>query len=263
MINAMIAILALVVFLPITGLGQEKKVHVKTVSVVDGEEVVNDTIFFITDSEKGDVHKAITLISDGDSSGFITVDVDINRESIERLKEGLERYSDELENISIEIDGEKIVMFNELKGLEELKELEHLDVLMELDGLKNIEINIPDIPDFPEHFGYYVHKHHGYGFVDDKELRDAGIKNKPDRLDVNDFSLNIEDGIVDLDFTLKTDGTPKVTVFNYFGDKVFSGKPELMAGKYVIKIDLSNKQHGTYYLQVVLKNGSFTGKLRL
>ncbi len=45
--------------------------------------------------------------------------------------------------------------------------------------------------------------------------------------------------------------------------KVFSGKPELMGGKYVIKIDLSIKQHGTYYLQVVQKNSSFTKKLRL
>jgi len=44
-INAIIASLALLIFLPVTALSQEKKVHVKTVKVVDGEKVVTDTIY--------------------------------------------------------------------------------------------------------------------------------------------------------------------------------------------------------------------------
>jgi hypothetical protein len=99
--------------------------------------------------------------------------------------------------------------------------------------------------------------------VTDKELRDAGIKNKPDRLDIENINLNIDDGVVDLSFALKTEGTPKVVVYNFFGDKVFSGKPELMNGHYELKMDLSTKQHGVYYLQIVQKNSSLTEKLKL
>jgi len=95
------------------------------------------------------------------------------------------------------------------------------------------------------------------------ELRDAGIKNKADRLAIENINLNIDDGVVALSFSLKTEGSPKIVVYNFFGDKVFSGKPELMNGNYELKIDLSTKQHGVYYLQIVQKNRSFTEKLKL
>ena len=44
-INAIIVSLALLIFIPVTGLSQEKKVHVKTIKMVDGEKVVTDTVF--------------------------------------------------------------------------------------------------------------------------------------------------------------------------------------------------------------------------
>mgnify|MGYP000630955696 CR=1 FL=1 len=87
--------------------------------------------------------------------------------------------------------------------------------------------------------------------VSDKELRDAGISNKSDRLDVEDLNIDIVDGVVDVDFIVLSEGALKVTVFNYFGERVFSGKPELMNGKYTIKMDLSTKQHGVYYMQFI------------
>ena len=63
--------------------------------------------------------------------------------------------------------------------------------------------------------------------------------------------------------TVIVEGTPKVVVYNFFGDKVFTGKPELMNGKFQLKIDLSNKQHGEYYMQFIMKNASHTEKIRI
>ncbi len=254
-INAVIATLLLVISLPMSVIGQEKKVHIKTVKVVDGEKVVNDTIFVVKEGEdEREAIKTITWISDDDdSSEVITVDVDIDTD-VDFDKDYEKGDHRKVIIMKSGDDGEKIIMLEELKELEELHELKELE---------NIEIIMPEIHSFPEHYEYAMHMHDGNDNVSDKELRDAGIKNKADRLDVNNYNLNIDNGVVDLDFILKTEGDPKVTVFNYFGDKVFSGKPELMGGKYVIKIDLSNKQRGTYYLQVVQKNSSFTKKLRL
>ena len=225
-IKAVIATLLLVISLPVDAISQEKKVHVKTVKVVDGEKVVNDTIFVVKDGEDEDeIVKTITWVSDDDSEGVVTVEVDIDTDS------DFDKDYDKGDHRKVIImksgdDGDMHVSHGE-------KEYKYVIEVKEDDN------------------------------VSDKELRDAGIKNKVDRLDVNEYNLNVDDGVVDLDFSLKTEGDPKLTVFNYFGDKVYSGKPEMMNGKYVISIDLSNKQHGTYYLQVVQKNSSFTKKLKL
>ena len=316
-INAVIATLAMVVLLPLASISQEKKVHVKTVKVVDGKKVVNDTTFVVKEGEdESEVIKTFTWISDDDSAGVVTYDIDIDsdidfdghskiiimksgkdgkmtmkhggkekkyvikveesegdehnvfiydgsdfhKSDMDELHEKLEEHKDQLRNIRIELDGEKIIMLEELKELESLMELKEMEILVELDELENINIVIPEMPEFHD---FLIQDYHGHDIVSEKELRDAGIKNKTDRLDVNDYNINIDDGVVDLDFSLKTEGDPKITVFNYFGDKVYSGKPEMMNGEYVIKIDLSNKQHGTYYIQVVQKNSSFTKKLRL
>ena len=160
---------------------------------------------------------------------------------------------EELKIIRIELDGEKIIMLNELGELDELLELS------ELSELQNIVIDIPDGPDF---HGYHKFDYHS-NTITDKELRDAGIKNKVDRLDVSNININIDNGVVDLIFKLASEGTPKIIVYNYFGDKVFTGKPELMGGEYTIKIDLSKKQYGTYYLQIIQKDASLTEKLKL
>ena len=317
-INAIIASLALLIFLPVTALSQEKKVHVKTVKVVDGEKVVTDTIYTDKDgvSEK-EVLKTFTWVSKDDSASTVTIDLDIDSDidfdsekmwmvvksgkdgnvkmthgnkskkyvikideddngeqnvyifnddsdffkgDLDELHEKLEEQNEHLEEMRIELDGEKIIMLEEFEDLKELKELE---LLVELDEIEDMYIDMPDMPEFYGDHDFIYHEYHENDFVSDKELRDAGIKNKVDRLDVVDFNIDIDNGIVDLGFELKTDGDAKVIVFNYFGDKVFTGKPELMNGKYFIKIDLSAKQHGTYFLQVIQKNCSFTKKLRL
>jgi len=331
--NAIIASIALLIFLPITGYCQEKKAHVKTVKVVDGDKVVSDTVFIVKDDvgEK-EIVKTFTWVSNDDSDSTVIIDLDIDSDidfdsekkwvvvksekdgnvkmthdnkskkyviridkddkgernvymfdgdgdyniiDRDELHDQLEEHKEQLKNIKIELDGERIIMIEELEGLEELKELKELEVLVELedleelkelkelevlaelDEIKNIKIDIPEGNEF------FIHEFHYSDNVSDKELRDAGLKNKADRLEADNFNIDIDNGIVDIEFTLKTEGDPKVAVYNYFGDKVFTGKPEIMNGKYTIKMDLSTKQHGTYFLQVVQKNSSFTKKLRL
>ncbi|PLX03839.1 MAG: hypothetical protein C0595_05600 [Marinilabiliales bacterium] len=101
------------------------------------------------------------------------------------------------------------------------------------------------------------------GKASDIELRDAGIKNKPDRLNAQNINIEIENGMVMLSFSFKGEKTPKIFVYNVFGDKVFKGKPELIEGSYQIIIDLSSKQHGTYYLQLISGKSSLTEKLKI
>ena len=97
--------------------------------------------------------------------------------------------------------------------------------------------------------------------VTDMELRDANIKNKPDRLDLENIDVEIDNGVVDISFQIEGEANPSIVVYNVYGDKVFTGKPVLMNGNYEIKLDLSQKQHGTYYWQIVDKDRSFTDKI--
>lgn len=99
--------------------------------------------------------------------------------------------------------------------------------------------------------------------VTDIELRDAGIKNKPDRLNVTNVEIDIDGGIVYIEYTLEKEKTSRVIVYNIYGDKVFKEKPEVIDGNCKIKIDLSSKQYGTYYLQIVSANASLTEKFTL
>jgi hypothetical protein len=141
---------------------------------------------------------------------------------------------------------------------------EKMELLDELDELEDMEIEMIRRPRPPKHA--YFKKHHLNRFdhgVTDKELRDAGIKNKPDRLEVEELDMDINEGVVTLGFSLKGEGNPKVEVYNFFGDQVFTGKPEAINGKYTLVMDLSQKQHGIYYLQIIDKNSSLTEKIRL
>ena len=236
--------------------GHKKVIFIK--SDDDGNISMNtngETNKFVIKIDEDEDGEHNVYIFDGDND-FHGVDMD-------ELHDQLEGHKEHLKNIRIELDGEKIIMLEELKELKELKELEELEFLVELDEFENINVVIPEIPEFHSNHEFFIHDFHGDDFVTDEELRDAGIKNKTNRLDVKDFNINNHDGIIDFEFMLNTEGTPKVIVFNYFGDKVFSGKPEIMNGKYVIKIDLSTKQYGTYFLQVIQKNSSFTKKIRL
>jgi len=163
----------------------------------------------------------------------------------EQFKAEMEVHMKEMENAKVIILDEKMAILDELEELE------------------NMEIEIIRPPRPPKHHDFTMRRMERFDRVTDKELRDAGIKNKPDRLDLDNINIDLNKGVIDLTFTVKGDASPKIEIYNFFGDKVFSGKPELLNGSYKSIIDLSTKQHGTYYLQIINKNSSFTEKIRL
>ncbi len=278
----------------------EQKVRIKTVKVIDGKKVVSDTSFVLKEGDDLDnVMAGFNVGADGEDEVLVNVVVETEGGDNEkvviiktndaknvRLVQGQGGHSfysigtpldfnNDMESTKIIIvspdsggskvmtwqsdDGEEYVI-NLDEDFEKLVELE-----MEIDQLKdfeNMDVRILGVPGHPHHPGMFFECEEGSG-VSDMELRDAGIKNKADRLAIENINLNIDDGVVALSFSLKTEGSPKIVVYNFFGDKVFSGKPELMNGNYELKIDLSTKQHGVYYLQIVQKNRSFTEKLKL
>jgi len=99
--------------------------------------------------------------------------------------------------------------------------------------------------------------------VSERELRRAGIKIKPDRLDLKDFDIDINNGVVKFSFTSETEGKIKVVIYNFFGEKVFDGTPVLQNGKEILTANLSQKQYGTYFLLLVQGNRSAAKKFRL
>lgn len=217
--------------------------------------------YFFSDDDLKDCEHSIQVLED--------FDFEFDESKLKEIELKLAEHKDKLHDMRIKFDGENLVMLKELEKIKEFEELENLEEIIELKHLQkikefeNIDIHIPEISYFPNHHDYFIDSHHMHDNVSDKELRDAGIKNKPNKLELTDYDITIDDGVVGLSFVLVSEGTPKITVFNYFGDKVFSGKPELMNGKYVIRIDLSAKQNGVYYLQATQKNSSFTKKLRI
>gem|GEM_PF-870118 len=143
----------------------------------------------------------------------------------------------------------------QLQGLEQLKDLESLDQLKDLD----LDFDYAPLP--PEHHHDYRFKDTHSNRVTDVELRDAGIKQKPDRLDPENMNVDNDDGMVHLSFSLHQEGNPRVIVYNVYGDKVYNGTPQFNDGGFETTIDLSQKQHGTYYLMIILKNSSKTIRL--
>ncbi len=220
---------------------------------------------FFTDKEMK--HK-IKIIKDGDHENvFVYTDTDFDTKDMEEVRVKMIKAGEDLEKMKIELDGEMIILAEEMAELEKIKELENLHILTELEDLhelrelKNIEVIIPDAGHHGHNF--WVHSEHGGHGVSEKEIRDAGIKVKDNRLDLESLNINIDNGIVDVEFSIKGDATPKVVVYNFYGNKVVTGKPELMNGKFVMKIDLSGKQHGTYYLQIETKDSSTIHKLNI
>ena len=191
--------------------------------------------------------KAVVWHSDDDFEFEFDVDRDVDFEfNAKEFEAELEAHLKELE------DAQVIVLDEEMELLEEMEGFEDMEIEM---------IRKPRSPKQP-----YFEKHRMERFkhgVTDKELRDAGIKNKPDRLEVAALDIDNNDGIITLQFTIPGDASPKVEVYNFFGDKVFSGKPEVVNGTYKVVMDLSQKQHGKYYLQIINKNSSLTEKIRL
>lgn len=273
-----------------------KKVVIDTVFVVTGDENEKEMIKEFVWVSDGDTNKTITLDIDADididEEGNKTViiykgdgaddknvfyfngeDSDIDEDMIIEMHVTMDELRDNMEDIRIDLDEEKIIIIKELENIESLKELEHfelmdhlaeLEELEELHELQNIEFIMSDMDFSPDHHEFWV-EHHGnyHGKVSEKELRDAGIKVKANRLDLHDYDIDIDNGVVDVEFEIEGESSPKVTVFNFFGDKVISGKPEIAGGKYSIKMDLSTKQHGTYYLQITNKDSSITKKFSI
>ncbi len=164
----------------------------------------------------------------------------------------------EMKEIEIHILDEEGILHDELIELETLRELE------ELDELENTEVIVfPPRPQKAPRMYNDFHRTNSHSMkVTDVELRDAGIKNKPDRLELDEIDIDNNDGVIELSFSLSTEGSPKVIVYNVYGDKVFNGKPEFMNNSYQLKIDLSKKQRGNYYLMIIDGNSSKTMRIR-
>ena len=188
-------------------------------------------------------HKTIRWDKDDEGCGDFEFEFDTDA-----LEEQLELFREQMENIE--------------EYIEEKYEKMHNDSILrqKLENLKNIDFDLPTVEFFPGAFRWVEDELSDE--VTDIELRDAGIKNKPDRLDLSLLNVDNDNGLVELSFTMKEEGIPKVTLYNIYGDKIFSGIPELKDGKYNLTIDLSKKQHGTYYLMIVLKNSSKTIRIR-
>ncbi|NOX85105.1 MAG: hypothetical protein GXO86_03920 [Chlorobi bacterium] len=190
-------------------------------------------------------HKTLSWDKDNEECGDFEFEFDTDA-----LEEQLELFRDRLENIE--------------DYIEEKYEMMHSDSILrqKLENLKNIDfdLDLPSVEFSPGAFRWVEEKPSDE--VTDMELRDAGIKNKPDRLDLSLLEVDNDNGIVKLSFKMKEEGTPKVTLYNIYGDKVFSGIPEMKDGKYNLTFDLSKKQPGTYYLMIVLKNSSKTIRIQ-
>lgn len=166
------------------------------------------------------------------------------------LDEQLAMFREHLENIEDYIEEKYETMYND-------------SILRQkLDNLKNIDIDLdlPSVKFSPGTFSW--NEKEAPDEVTDIELRDAGIKNKPDRLELQSLNVDNDDGIVRLSFTMEEEDSPKVILYNIYGDKIFSGTPEMKDGKYNLTIDLSKKQHGTYYLMIVSGNSSKMIRIR-
>ncbi len=202
----------------------------------------------------------------GEDGEEYTFDYDFDMDiDMENFQEDMAKLQEELKEMHIRImDEEGNIMEKklEMEVLAELKELEQLEALEELE---NMEIMVvPPHPPYAPRMDAGVNRHTRGGMeVSGIELREAGIKNKPDRLELDEIDIEKDNGVVDLTFSMKAEGSPKVIVYNIYGDKVYNGKPELMDTKYQMKIDLSKKQHGIYYLMIISGNSSKTLRLHI
>lgn len=295
LITASLTLLVISLLLPGISTAQQKQVKVKKITVENGKTVEVDTVFTIKEGEsikeyvsefdaenKGDSLQIWTYNIEIESDSDIDKEQEIEHE-IEILQDGEETKvfvfsnGEELEDIKIKLDGDFIVLaeelaklecLKELEGLKQLKELkvlhtleglERLEALEKLEEFQNIEIVIPE---FEDH-AIWFQDDHSRNHVSEKEIRAAGIKVKEDRLVLENYNINIDNGMVEISFTTTTEATPKVTVYNFYGDKITSAKPALLDGEHNLTFDLSKKQHGTYYIQFETKDSSTIKKIKL
>jgi len=257
--------------------GEDVSVEVTVDS--DGNMEKSKNVFIIKDKDgnveiTSDGKKSFSFSNtDGEHPGIIKwIDEDGNEKIID-VNSHMKDFDIDMELVQKELaDAQREIHFSQqefqdkLENIDEIIELKHLkelEKLGQLDELRELQfVGIPDAPDVPDAPGF-VFFSDNHGRVSDIELRDAGIKNKPNRLGVENIDIDIKKGMVDLYFKLKNDGNPKVIVYNVYGDKVFSEKPEKMNDQYSIRINLSEKQHGTYYIMIVDGNSSKTEKIRI
>lgn len=242
--------------------------------MIDGDALDGDHgMHKIIIKSKDGHHKVLRLKNGEGDEVAMDVLIDLDRDKLrdfyeqkahcKEMKWQMEEMNDELRK--------KLQGLKELEHLEGIEQIEKIEALKELDELHSLKDHYfeyvhPPLPPKPLHKFYSDGDflvYHNSNKVSDKELREAGIKNKPDRLEVNDLDIRIKKGIVNLEFSLAAEGSPKVVVYNYFGDKVFSGKPENIGSVYTLTIDMSTRQPGNYYLQIIQKNSSVTEKFKL
>ncbi|PLX11622.1 MAG: hypothetical protein C0598_07645, partial [Marinilabiliales bacterium] len=132
----------------------------------------------------------------GDHKGIIKwVDDDGNEKVIDLSSElkdidiQMEIIQKELENANHEFEVSHEIMLKDLESLDEIKELKVLAELENLEGLEELKnmkfMTAPAAPHAPE----FMFFHEKSGKVSDVELREAGIKNKPNRLAFESIEL--------------------------------------------------------------------------
>ncbi len=252
-------------------LKQEMKWMIDEIAEVDSVEHKNIRVEIIGDDEDGDDREYEVFYSgDGSDSHVLYTSPRGKKKVVKWVNaDGEDREFDlnmELENLdflSDDMDREVYLNMEELKDMErELRELELENIL----AYRHLPPPPPPIaPEHPDHPVFWVkNDRHHHGLVSEKELRDAGIKNQPDMLRLTELDVDNRNGVITLRFLPEEEqGSSRVLVYNYFGEKVFSGKPEMIGDVFQITIDLSSKQPGTYYLQIIQKKASVTERIHL
>lgn len=234
-----------------------KKPGKKVYRFKSGDEGDDEQVIVVSPHGK---HKVVKWIDeDGKEYDYdYDFDYDFDYFDSDQFKDAMAKQKEQLKKMRVEILDQQGEFRDQLAEMKALKELEHPEGLEDIENME-FYVQPPEAPELPEDV-YFYHKSADRG-VSDIELRDAGIKNKPNRLELEDIDIDNDNGVIDLSFSMNAEGSPKVTVYNVYGDKVFNGKPELMNNEYQVKIDLSQKQHGTYYLMITSGNNSKTLKI--
>ncbi len=232
-----------------------KRVVVVNAKGIKVDEDGKNAFFFDSgDDVKSEVFNWV--VRDGNEMAF---NIDVDKDE---LVSDLSRIEEELEASGKGLEDEYLMLFGKLSSLDSIENLAGLEGVEKLGKLNDLDLVISSSRVMPPHRPDLM-LFFDDNTVSDVELRDAGIKSKPDRLEIENMNLDIDDGVVDLSFGLKEDANSKIAVYNIYGDKIFSGKPSMMNGDYKIKMDLSKKQHGTYYLMIVSGKSSCASRLKL
>lgn len=75
------------------------------------------------------------------------------------------------------------------------------------------------------------------------------------------FYPNPGNGLINLNFTIKSSGKLSVLVYDSNGNKVYQEERGTFDGTYVNTIDISEQADGTYYLQIMLEGKTYSKKI--